>query len=222
MVVQHIKIVGMKHSGSTMCMHLIQILVRHFNEKITVHKQHEHKFESDPRPCHYILTVRDVRDTAMSNFFRFHMKKNDPMSADAVHLYGVLPFAHAMMENIRLFYQNMKCLPIIFCYEDFKTDPHRVIHFLIRELFGHEKIEGHVIDDFLKQLEDMRTKENLADNLKVYHQKKQPLLTKDHNTGDGVIGKYKNFFSASQMEIIFLYFPLIKNWFRDHGLTNEY
>lgn len=224
----------MKHSGSTMCMHLFRYLCEmngytvidscSKKEKDTkyaiVGKSHSAS-QNDPYGIQYIMTYRDVRDSSISNIFRFYFDKNHTDAKDVAHLYGVRIFLRSMIENIRLYYDGITYCPIFFCYEDYQADPLRYIFFVQAMLFkNHLKIEQ--AQTILEKLVKDYTSSNLTTNLKTYYEEKKKnshaqLLMKDHNTANGKIGKYETFFSEKQNQLI-LQNRIIKSWL----IENDY
>lgn len=216
-----LKIIGMKHSGSTMCMNIFKYLYTElgYDADNGIGKDHSPSF-MDPYDTRYIMTVRDIRDAAISNFFRFYFPKDHDDAPRVVDIYGVGPFMRSMIGNIELYECGLNRLPIVFSYEEFKMDPVRCLRFVFFNVLG-SVIEETIIHLVLKKVERDFEKPDLCKNLKIYHTMKNQygkaeLLMRDHNTSDGKMKKYKTFFSKTQHQYI-LQNRIIKSWLQENG-----
>lgn len=235
-------VIGMKHSGSTLCFRLIQSLCRSNGYSIPssddlplsgdsppndlpvarVNKSHNAGTAAScgtGRKVQYILTVRDVRDAAISNFFRFHLSKDHPHAADIVNLYGTRPLERSMVENIRLYQRGLLHTPVIFCYEEYQRDPLRTLHGLQRFLF-HRPQSDEELSRVIQSVQ-LSNAPPLVKNLRVYYEEKNqghhvPLLMHDHNTSHGAVKKYESFLSPRQHALV-LENEMIKCWLKING-----
>lgn len=208
-------VVGMKHSGSTMIYNLLTFVLEQ-KYKVSDIKKHvckSHGFKQYDKDVRIILTLRDVRDTCISGFMRFDYtqsldSKETLQKTDfkkEVLKYGLYTFLHKMYENINYFNIWLSSDPIIIRYEDMQQDLKKNIHHLFIDLgIEHDDL---FVQECINHVMKFRERDDLAHNLEEYHKIREndtkiPLLTKDHDTSGGKIGKYKDFFTKEQLEII--------------------
>lgn len=236
-----IAIIGQKHCGSTMVFNLVRAIYRKIGKKVNetsftdhddidvfVTKYHDKKEEEYDdgtnnrkkiKITKYISTCRDIRDSAISSFFRFYYNQSVNQKRDIrteVLKCGLNYFLNSMLENILLYEKSLKNDPYIFVYEHYKASPLAEVKKLLSFL------QIHMNDDDIIEIicsnESYFSKEGLMKDLKDYSiQKEQSLdklLTKDHNTSDGKIQKWKTFFDDEQLSII-MEEPLIVNYLKE-------
>lgn len=229
----------MKHCGSTLCMNIIKYTLSEmgYSEKQdgTFHKNdcyykvfkfHEimyaHKTDFFSKPTIVVMPIRDIRDSCISNFFRFHYdKKNHLIDTNQLaFFYGLPLFLNSMLENIWLYYQWLPHVSLFFIYEEYYMNPLSTVHALLHDVFPkdafHDDFVNTVIEKCFHSFDD-----TIAQNLKDYRflqPANLPLLTMDHNTSGGMIEKYVDFFSDIHHELI-LKNENIKNWLKANGYT---
>lgn len=246
---RHFHVIGMKHSGSTLCFRLIQYLCRANGYVVPsldndtsesdsdsdsvcgtpvahVGKSHQAPVTSSLSAIRiqYILTVRDVRDAAISNFFRFQFSKDHHLAKDIVNLYGTRPFEKSMMENIRLYQCGLLYMPVIFCYEEYQHDALRSLR-LLQQLLFHHPLHDDELCIVLDNVNLLNTPP-LVKNLRVFYEeqnkgKQVPLLMDDHNTSNGAVKKYETFMSCRQHALI-LENRIIKCWLKENGYPIDF
>ena len=196
---------------------------REKKEAIKVFKMHHpHKLIKKSNDL-VILTIRDIRDTSISHFFRFFLDKEHEDANEAALLYGLNPFLKGMHENINIYMKLLPFADLIFHYEEYKMDPHRYIAILSQCVFpSHPPLPAEKIQDIIDVVEAIPKNEKLLENLVDYHRQwkilkdQPPLLLRDHNTSNGKSKKYSTFFSQRQNEII-IENPKIKCWLQANG-----
>ena len=208
-------VVGMKHSGSTMIYNLLFFVLEQ-KYKVSEPKNYifkSHSFKKYDEDVKIILTLRDVRDTCISGFLRFDYAQSlDPKESlqqvdfkKEVLKFGLFTFLHKMYENINYFNIWLSSDPIIVKYENMQKDMKGNIHRLFMDLgIEHDEL---FVQECIDHVMEFKDRNDLAHNLDEYHKMRKddidvPLLTKDHDTSGGKIGKYKDFFTREQLEII--------------------
>lgn len=216
-----IAIVGMKHVGSTLLTNILREaykklgfklndLCEHGEEEVIITKCHHVTSQFIKDDYTLITTIRDVRDVSISGFLRFKYQQSiqDTNSGDLskeILLFGMNDFLEYMHQNLHLYYDSLEYKPIIFKYEDYKSNP--II--AIRKIF--EKLDIYTGEEFLLDIisnaESIKDDSNLPENLQKWQQSDRKgnvglLLTKDHNTSNGRIKKFEKFFTPEQNEII--------------------
>jgi hypothetical protein len=236
-----IAVVGMKHVGSTMVFNMIRIAYKllekkindgNFTEKqefdIYVTKSHgidsfNHHILCEDEECNnisahvkkFVTVVRDIRDSAISGFLRFHfnqsVNKKENLEKEIVK-YGLNVFINSMHENILLYEKSLVKDPYVFQYEKYKENKieEAIKLFEFLEIKSDKEFVAKVVDI----TENLPQDENLPIDLKDYtmnEKKLDYLLTNDHNTSNGRSQKWKTFFTKEQLNII-MEEPLIRNY----------
>lgn len=236
-----IAVVGMKHVGSTMVFNMIRIAYKLLEKKINdgdytekqeidifVTKSHGvEQFDHDTLCNHeecekkkieiqkFVTVVRDIRDSAISGFLRFHfnqsVNKKENLEKEVIK-YGLNLFINSMHENILLYEKSLVKNPYVFQYEKYKANKVEEVV----KLFNFLGIKSD--KDFVAKVVDITENypqdENLPIDLKDYTMKDKNLdylLTNDHNTSNGQSQKWKSFFTKEQLDII-MEEPLIRNY----------
>lgn len=234
-----IAVVGMKHVGSTMVFNMIRIAYKLLEKKINngdytekqefdifvtkFHCVEDGEHECDNENCKnlnkeikkFVTVVRDIRDSAISGFLRFHFNQsiNEKKNLDKeVVKYGLNLFINSMYENILLYEKSLVKSPYVFQYEKYKQNK-------VEEAVKLFEFLGIKSDkDFVAKVVDITENypqdENLPIDLKDYCMKDKNLdylLTNDHNTSNGSSQKWKSFFTKEQLDII-MEEPLIRNY----------
>jgi hypothetical protein len=228
-----IAVIGMKHVGSTMVFNMIRIAYRllgkHINETGILDKKCEvfitksHDIDDVKVQMHkYVTVVRDIRDSAISGFLRFVVQKSIHPTINIkkeIVKYGLNIFLHFMIENIYLYEKSLLLEPYVFRYEAYKCD--RLGE--TKKLFDFLGIP-YTNDEFLSNIISLTEKfvhnETLPLDLKDYMVNSSrgldELLTKDHNTSDGKIGKWKTVFDHEHLDILYEE-PLVRDFLSEHG-----
>ena len=236
-----IAVVGMKHVGSTMVFNMIRIAYKllekrlndgNYTEKqefdVFVTKSHDvtpfdYDALSNGKDCEnnkieiqkFVTVVRDIRDSAISGFLRFHFNQSINGKANLekeVVKYGLNLFINSMHENIFLYEKSLEKDPFVFHYEKYKANKVEEATKLF-EFLGI-KFERGFVAKVIDLTENYPHDENLPIDLKDYKMNKQNLdylLTNDHNTSDGQSQKWKTFFTKEQLDII-MEEPLIRSY----------
>ena len=239
-----IAVVGMKHVGSTMVFNMIRIAYKLLEKKINdgsytekqefdvfVTKSHDvsHFDRDDLSICQncencenqkieikkFVTVVRDIRDSAISSFLRFHFNQsvNEKTNLEKeVVKYGLNLFINSMHENIFLYEKSLEKNPFVFQYEKYKANKVEETTKLF-EFLGI-KFEKEFVAKVIDLTENYPHDENLPIDLKEYTLTKKNLdylLTNDHNTSNGQTQKWKTFFTKEQLDII-MEEPLIRSY----------
>ena len=215
-------VIGMKHSGSTLLHELMKRIVKLYPGFLpNVHKYHIPPLY-DP-DITYIMTIRDVRDTCISNFFRFYMEKEHVEDDGHVaEIYGMSLFMNNMLENISIHNYDVQLCSHIWVYEVYKSNPLRTMENLCLQVFGYVEND---IETCIREAEEIKDTSELAENLKDYHDKKKKdrtcsLLLRDHDTSGGKFRKYEFFFTEYQKKYI-LQNDIIQEWLHDYGYLEK-
>lgn len=239
-----IAVVGMKHVGSTMVFNMIRIAYKLLEKKmndgdytekqdfdIFVTKSHEverfnHHMLCEDEECKNISThvkkfvtvVRDIRDSAISGFLRFHfnqsVNKKQNLEKEVIK-YGLNLFINSMHENILLYEKSLVKEPYVFQYEKYKVNKVKEVVKLF-EFLGI-KSDKDFVAKVVNITENYPQDEKLPIDLKDYIMNGKNLdylLTNDHNTSNGQSQKWKSFFTKEQLDII-MEEPLIRNYLRE-------
>lgn len=237
-----IAVIGMKHVGSTMVFNMIRIAYKllgktvnqgtltHKQEKFDVFVTKSHAVETFLTDCpdkipikRFVSIVRDVRDSSISSFFRFHFQQSVNTKKNVrkeLLKYGLNIFLHSMHENIMLYERSLVVNPYVFYYEKYKADPLMETRRLLEDL-GVPIPDDDFIAQVVDQVENYIHNEDLPIDLKDYtltakDRTLDTLLTRDHNTSKGEMQKWKSFFPNEHLEMI-LEEPIIYNFFLEHG-----
>lgn len=226
--VEKLAIVGMKHSGSTMIFNILRIAYKKLGKLINencndlnfsnviINKSHTVSEKFIKENYKLITTIRDVRDTSISGFYRFifqqSINKKENIENEILK-YGMTTFIDSMHENICLYYDSLNYSPIEFIYENYKNDPIESIQRLFESINIYNDIDfvKSCIDEVNKIKDDENLLNNLTEWKNDYEKSLDKLLTKDHNTSNGSIKKYESFFNEKQNNLI-LEDPFIKNF----------
>ena len=236
-----IAVVGMKHVGSTMVFNMIRIAYKLLEKKINdgkytekqdfdilVTKSHDVEiFDNDAfceddncKECRvdvkkFVTVVRDIRDSAISGFLRFHFNQSvnekENLEKEVVK-YGLNLFINSMHENILLYEKSLLKDPYIFQYEKYKENKLQEVIKLFE--FLDIQCDSEFVAKVVDIAENYPQDENLPIDLKDYNMKEKSLdylLTNDHNTSNGKSKKWKKFFTEEQLNI-FMEEPLIRNY----------
>lgn len=220
-------IVGMKHSGSTMIYNLLKHVLEKKNIPHILHKSH--KFLNFDPDVDIICTFRDIRDVSISGFYRFiynqSLHNNKKINAqEEIHKFGLYTFLERMHDSISYYniWKSSGKVKLFIRYEDFKTDLKNQIQFVLEQL-DFKNIDLDFVNECLQHIEEFPKQNHLAMDLHDYFNRtfKQndetiPLLTKDHNTSNGKIGKYKDFFKKYQLKIIYKD-PIVFDFLTSHN-----
>lgn len=147
------------------------------------------------------------------------MRKKD----DTIKL-GMNYFLKSMHENVMWYEKSLITDPYVFRYEKYKANPVEET----RRLLTHLQIDA-TDDAFVAQIIDLTENyvhdENLPINLtdykkRVYEKesKLDYLLTKDHNTSNGRMQKWRDFFTEDQKNLI-LCEPILRDFFLENGYS---
>ena len=236
-----IAVVGMKHVGSTMVFNMIRIAYKLLEKKINngsytekqefdifVTKSHEveqfdHDISCNHEECEnkkiqiqkFVTVVRDIRDSAISGFLRFHfnqsVNKKENLEKEVVK-YGLNLFINSMHENILLYEKSLQKHPYVFQYEKYKAN--KIEEAIKLFEFLGIKSDKEFVAKVIDITENYPQDENLPIDLKDYTMNDKNLdylLTNDHNTSNGRSQKWKSFFTKEQLDII-MEEPLIRNY----------
>lgn len=218
----------MKHSGSTMIFNVLRIAYKKLGKLINencndlnfsdviINKSHTVSPIFINENYKLITTIRDVRDTSISGFYRFifqqSINKKENIENEILK-YGMTTFIDSMHENICLYYDSLNYSPIEFMYENYKNNPIESIQKLFESINIYNDIDfvKSCIDEVNKIKDDENLLNNLTEWKNDYEKNFDKLLTKDHNTSNGSIKKYETFFNEKQNNLI-LEDPFIKNF----------
>jgi len=238
--IEKIAVVGMKHVGSTLLVNILRTAYRLLGRKLNDENKNEdeevivtksHTILPQWIEKHYILitVIRDVRDASISGFLRFiyqqsiNKDKSDETMKETIQKYGIQTFLDYMYHNLQLFYDSLEYNPIIFKYEEYKSQPISTVKKLFTEL------NIYCSEPFLKEVidiaESIKDKEDLYHNLHDWQvncvdKKIDKLLTRDHNTSEGKTKKYKTFFSEEQNKII-LKDPFVMEFLQEYNYMKD-
>ena len=163
----------------------------------------------------FVTVVRDIRDSAISSFLRFHFNQsvNEKTNLEKeVVKYGLNLFINSMHENIFLYEKSLEKDPFVFQYEKYKANKVEETTKLF-EFLGI-KFEKEFVAKVIHFTENYPHDENLPIDLKDYTMNNKNLdylLTNDHNTSNGKSQKWKTFFTKEQLDII-MEEPLIRSY----------
>jgi hypothetical protein len=216
-MVSPVMVIGMKHCGSTMIFNLLRIAYKAKGHDVAlVDKGHTvPKKRKEEESLKFIVPIRDPRDIAISGFLRFiyNTSLNGPCTDPIAETtrFGLHTFIDYMQDNILLAYEAL-LLPNTYSYryEDFKENPVRETLRLF-EFVGLPTDDANLVSKALDETNTYFERADLTSNLHEYQWKTQDkdkedrkdvLLTRDHNTSGGKSRKYETFFTEAMNDDI--------------------
>jgi len=239
-----IAIVGMEHCGSTMLSNMIRTAAKlsgysinnndfDLERDMIIQKRHEYDKYFIDNNYKIICPLRDIRDCCITSFLRFGMHNkyryhdNELIGYDdMIQIRGLDYFIINQVRNIELFEAYSRHEPYIFHYENYKTDSLRVTMELLK--FIELPHDESFVQEVVWKTENMKNRDDLYLNLSEFQQgmlqnknmdSYDKLLTKDHITDGGRIGKYKDFFTSHQLTLMYRYCPRIKQFLQTWNYT---
>ena len=211
-MVAQVMVIGMKHCGSTMIFNLLRIAYKAKGHDVAlVDKGHTvPKKRKEEESLKFIVPIRDLRDVAISGFLRFifNTSLNGPCTDPVAETtrFGLHTFIDYMQDNVLLTYEAL-LLPNTYSYryEDFKENPVRETLRLF-EFVGLPTDDADLVSKALEETNTYFDRTDLTNNLHEYQWKTQDkdkedrkdvLLTRDHNTSGGKSRKYETFFTEA-------------------------
>ncbi len=222
-----ISIVGPRQSGSTLLFNLVQIILKFAGNKDVYSAWYHKRNEDLVKNAHTViykvhgftpellnisdvilLPIRDVRDCISS------AKKRWPNEMNTID-----KIIHRVSDDIQMFNDWKPYANYIFRYEAYRSNPVRHIVDIAKAI-GIDKplFYGHIHDESNQLYNDDRRPKK--DDFKNEFYRKT-LLTKSHNTSNGVSGHYKTNFNKEELsEINKVCEELIEYNYEDNNSTN--